>query len=73
MHSTQPERNSRIDHILTSSNLVEFIICTDICTAPAPDHKTVHTTLDILKNNRGKGLWNLINAILDEDDYKVLI
>ena len=73
MHSAQPERNSRIDYILTSSNLVEFIINSDICIAPAPDHKAVHTTLDIQKNSRGRGLWKLNNAILDEDDYKVLI
>ena len=73
VHSTQPERNSRIDYILTSSNLVEFIINSDIYTAPTPDHKAVHTTLDILKNSRGRGLWKLNNAILDEDDYKVLI
>ena len=73
VHSAQPERNSRIDYILTSSNLVEFIINSDICIAPAPDHKAVHTTLDIQKNSRGRGLWKLNNAILDEDDYKVLI
>ena len=73
MHSTQPERNSRIDYILTSSNLVEFIVNSDICTAPTPDHKAVHTSLGILKSSQGRGLWKLNNAILDEDDYKVLI
>ena len=73
VHSTQPERNSRIDYILTSSNLVEFITTSDVCTAPVPDHKAVHTTLDISKRSRGRGLWKLNNAILAEDDYKLLI
>ena len=73
VHSTQPERNSRIDYILTSSNLVEFITNSAICTAPVPDHKAVHTTIDLSKSNRGRGLWKLNNAILEEDDYKVLI
>ena len=73
VHSSQPGRNSRIDYILTSSSLVEFITSSDICTAPVPDHKAVHTTLDIAKNNRGRGLWKLNNAILDENDYKLLI
>ena len=30
-------------------------------------------TLDILKNNQGRGLWKLKNTRVDEYDYKVLI
>ncbi len=62
-------RNSRIDILCASENIVRM---TDSCEhklAPCPDHKAVIMTFSCDERLRGKGYWKLNVSILKEREY----
>ena len=72
-HPNDKTRNSRIDYILASNFISEFVKGSKIIYAPVPDHKAVTMFLDTDNRKRGKGYWKLNNSVLEDETYKTLI
>ena len=54
-----PTHRSRIDYLLTTKYLNQYIKTCDNLNAPTPDHKAVFCKIEINKKQRGKGYWKM--------------
>ena len=68
-----PQQKSRIDYILSTKYINQFVQKCIVVNAPTPDHKAVFCKLEIIVKQRGKGYWKLNTAILEEKEYKDMI
>ena len=73
IHPYDSKRNSKIDYIFGSINLLKHIKFCKILCCPAPDHKAVCISFNKSNNEHGKGYWKLNNSILQEIDYQQFI
>ena len=63
--------NSRIDLIMVSKLLSDFIELCEHKPAPTPDHKAVIVQICKNINERGKGYWKLNTSVIEEENYKL--
>ena len=62
--------DSRIDLWLISHSVYETAKACKITESPAPDHRAVCLTLNLITKTRGAGYWKLNNSVLKENQYK---
>lgn len=63
-------KKSRLDYILSTGFLLQFIKQCTVENAPTPDHKAVECTIMIDIKNRGPGYWKLNISHLNDEIYK---
>lgn len=61
---------SRIDYVLSTKSLINYVKSITIKDAPVPDHKAIICHLEFSNNKRGSGYWKLNTSILEENVYK---
>ena len=64
---------TRIDHILASSQAVQTACKPVIQHAPYSDHKSLTVHFQLQKNTRSKGMWKLNNALLQDVAFRKII
>ena len=67
--SSCSKRSSRIDFILCSNSVKSLCTSSNICQAPAPDHKAVCLSFKTDANIRGKGYWKFNNSYLKDQEF----
>ena len=73
MEVENPVKQARLDYFLATSNMLDIIKRCDISLSYRSDHSIQQ--LDIILNNfnRGKGLWEFNNSLLENKDFLTLI
>lgn len=70
INPANPSQKSRLDYVLTSGFLMQYVKQIDVCYAPTPDHLPLILDISITINKRGRGYWKLNTSILNEELYK---
>ncbi len=64
-----PKQKSRLDYILLTNYLYQFVKECIVKHSPTPDHSAVLCQLSIIYKKRGPGYWKLNTSVLKERDY----
>ena len=72
-HCKNPTRHARLDYVLTSANLLEFIDKCCIKPGYRSDHSLIELTLVTCKTERGRGLWKFNCSFLKDKEYLIHI
>ena len=72
-HCKNPTRHARLDYVLTSANLLEFIDKCCIKPGYRSDHSLIELTLITCKSERGRGLWKFDCSFLKDKKYLICI
>ena len=73
VNPANPSQKSRLDYILSTNYINQYIKECTVTNAPTPDHKAVICKLSIIVKKRGAGYWKLNTSILDDNLYKDII
>lgn len=65
--------SSRIDFILVSKSITNWVVKANTKISNAPDHKAVVLDLKILSEKRGPGSWKFNNSLVEDNEYVKLI
>lgn len=71
INPSDPSHRSRLDYLLTTNYLNQYIKSCRVITAPTPDHKAVVAKVELVHKQRGNGYWKLNTSILSEENYKI--
>ncbi len=72
-HRTKPPVFCRLDMIFVSFDMLGFVENSDILPSFKSDHSMVSLTVDLHKEDRGRGFWKLNTTHLSNQDYVNLI
>ena len=65
-----PTQKSRLDYILLTNYLYQFVKECKVQHSPTPDHSAVLCQLNIIHKKRGPGYWKLNTSVLEEREYQ---
>ena len=66
-------KKSRLDYLLVSTDMQNYIVNADMDFAYKSDHSPVNIEIEFINQERGRGTWKFNNSLLGDQEYVELI